>query len=67
MNNLRPDHPDAILSLDKFTGKGLQVPFIEIRHVEAADGLSILTGDEAGRLNEFTLAPHQIKRLKEML
>lgn len=65
MNNFRPDHPDAILSLDKFTGRGLMVPFIEIRHVES--GLSILMGDSAGILNEFTLAPHQIKRLKEML
>ena len=65
MNNLRPDHPDAILSLDKFTGKGLQVPFIEIRYIEL--GLSILTGDAAGNLNEFVLDIHHVKRLKEML
>lgn len=65
MNNLRPDHPDAILSLDMIMGKGAQVPFIEIRHVEG--GLSILTGDAAGQLNEFILWPHQIKRLKDML
>ena len=65
MNNRRPNRPDAILSMDRFTRVGIQVPFIEIIKVD--DYLSILVGDACGDVQEFTLSKQQMAHLKKSL